>query len=161
MGLFRDNAVAVIDTASNRVLGTIPVPKGPHGLVVTPDGRKVYVSSDGDSSVSVIDTASDRVVATVDVGPNPHGLAMAPDGKLVLVSAWGANQAVFMDTATDRVVGRVPVAQAHNGADQRGRALGVGGLAAAGGDGAGAHRRRGHEGERPACRWTRRRAPST
>ena len=108
--------VAVVDTATNRIVSTVPVPKGPHGLVVTPDGRKVYVSSDGDSSVSVIDTASDRVVATVDVGASPHGLAMAPDGKLVLVSAWGTNQAVFLDTATDRVVGRVPVAQAHNGA---------------------------------------------
>lgn len=115
VGLFRDNAVAVIDTASNRVLGTIAVPKGPHGLVVTPDGRKVYVSSDGDSTVTVIDTATDRVVGTVDVGSNPHGLAVSADGKLVLVSAWGANQAIFIDTATDRVVGRVPVAQAHNG----------------------------------------------
>ena len=121
VGLFRDNAVAVVDTATNRIVSTVPVPKGPHGLVVTPDGRKVYVSSDGDSSVSVIDTASDRVVATVDVGGNPHGLAMAPDGKLVLVSAWGTNQAVFLDTATDRVVGRVPVAQAHNGAISAGR----------------------------------------
>jgi YVTN family beta-propeller protein len=115
VGLFKDNAVAVVDTETNRVLATIPVPRGPHGLVVTPDGRKLYVSSDGDSSVSVIDTASDRVVATVDVGANPHGLAMAPDGKLVLVSAWGSNQALFLDTATDRVIGRVPVAQAHNG----------------------------------------------
>lgn len=95
VGLFRDNAVAVIDTGTNRVLKTIPVPKGPHGLVVTPDGRKVYVSSDGESSMSVIDTATDRVIATVDVGPNPHGLAMAPDGKLVLVSAWGANESPF------------------------------------------------------------------
>jgi len=34
------------------VVGTIAVPKGPHGLVVTPDGRKVYVSSDGDSKVT-------------------------------------------------------------------------------------------------------------
>ena len=34
---------------SRKVLGTIPVPAGPHGLVLTPDGRKVYVSSDGDS----------------------------------------------------------------------------------------------------------------
>ena len=42
VGLFKDDAVAVIDTAQNKVLGTIPVPKGPHGLVVTPDGRKVY-----------------------------------------------------------------------------------------------------------------------
>jgi YVTN family beta-propeller protein len=115
VGLFRDNAVAVIDTASNRVLSTIPVPAGPHGLVVTPDGRKVYVSSDGDSTVSAIDTATDRVLGATEVGPNPHGLAISPDGRLLLVSAWGANQAIFIDTATDRIVGRVPVTQAHNG----------------------------------------------
>ena len=53
VGLFKDDAVAVIDTSQNRVLTTIPVPKGPHGLVLTPDGRKGYVSSDGASTVSV------------------------------------------------------------------------------------------------------------
>src|SRR6266853_6408666 len=68
VGLFKDEAVAVIDTAQNKVVGTISVPKGPHGLVVTPDGRKVYVSSDGASVGSVIDTANDRVVASIDVG---------------------------------------------------------------------------------------------
>src|SRR5881409_828838 len=78
VGLFKDDAVAVVDTAQNKVLSTISVPKGPHGLVVTPDGRKVYVSSDGASTVSVIDTATDRVVSTIEVGPTPHGLAIAP-----------------------------------------------------------------------------------
>src|SRR6266498_829142 len=29
VGLFKDDAVAVIDTAENKVVGTIPVPKGP------------------------------------------------------------------------------------------------------------------------------------
>jgi len=116
VGLFRDDAVAVIDSSTNRVLRTVTVPKGPHGLVVMPDGRKVYVSSDGASTVSVIDTTTDQVVTSIDVGANPHGLAMAPDGSRVLVSAWGTDQALFIDTASDRVVGRVPVAQAHNGA---------------------------------------------
>src|SRR5499433_153594 len=115
VGLFKDDAVAVIDTAQNKVTGTISVPKGPHGLGVTPDGRKVYVSSDGASTVSVIDTGSDRVIASIEVGANPHGLAMAPDGRVVLVSAWGTDQALFIDTASDRIVARVPVAQAHNG----------------------------------------------
>src|SRR4249920_868273 len=71
VGLFKDDAVAVIDTAQNKVVGTISVPKGPHGLVITPDGRKVYVSSDGASTISVIDTASDRVIGTIEVGANP------------------------------------------------------------------------------------------
>ena len=65
VGLFKDNAVAVVDTGTNRVRRTIPIPPGPHGLVVTRDGRKVYVSSDGASTVSVIDTATDRVMATI------------------------------------------------------------------------------------------------
>src|SRR5262252_7794229 len=89
VGLFKDNAVAVLDTAENRVIGTIAVPPGPHGLVVTPDGRKVYVSSDGASTVSVIDTATDKVVAQIEVGANPHGLAMSRDGRSVLVSGFG------------------------------------------------------------------------
>jgi len=115
VGLFKDDAVAVIDTAQNKVLGTIAVPKGPHGLVATPDGRKVYVSSDGASTVSVIDSATDRVVASLEVGANPHGLAVSGDGSRVLVLGWGSNRALVIDTATDRVIGEVPVAQPHNG----------------------------------------------
>src|SRR6266498_5137559 len=84
VGLFKDDAVAVVDSAQNRVVSTIAVPKGPHGLVITPDGRKVYVSSDGASTVSVIDTGSDRLIATIEVGANPHGLAVSGDGRRVL-----------------------------------------------------------------------------
>src|SRR5207245_10809387 len=67
VGLFKDNAVAIIDTAQNRVLNTIPVPKGPHGLVVTPDGRKVSATSDGASKVSAIEPAPHRVPRRLDV----------------------------------------------------------------------------------------------
>jgi YVTN family beta-propeller protein len=94
VGLFKDDAVSVIDTAQSKVFGTIAIPKGPHGLVMMPDGRKVYVSSDGASTVSVIDTTRDRVVTSIDVGANPHGLAMAGDGSRVLVSGWGSNRAL-------------------------------------------------------------------
>lgn len=116
VGVFKDNAVAVIDTTTNRVLRTIPVPKGPHGLVMTPDGRKVYVSSDGASTVSIIDTISDQVVSSIDVGTNPHGLAISPDGRKLLVMAFGANQAMVIDTMSDRILGQIPVLLAHNGA---------------------------------------------
>jgi YVTN family beta-propeller protein len=116
VGVFKDDAVAVIDTTTNRVLRTIPVPKGPHGLVMTPDGRKVYVSSDGASTVSVIDTATDHVMSSIDVGPNPHGLAISPDGRKLLVMAFGANQATVIDTTSDRIVSQIPVPLPHNGA---------------------------------------------
>ncbi len=114
VGVFKDNAVAVIDTGAHRVLGTIPVPPGPHGLAITPDGRKVYVSSDGASTVSIIETATDTVVRTVEVGKSPHGLAITPDGREVLVAVNGADQVVMIETATDQIIGRVPLGMPHN-----------------------------------------------
>src|SRR4051812_26044320 len=61
VGLFKENAVAVLDTASGTVTSKIAVPTGPHGVAATPDGKKVYVSSDGATTVSVIDTATDSI----------------------------------------------------------------------------------------------------
>jgi len=116
VGLFKDNAVAVLDTGTRQVLRTIPVPAGPHGLVITPDGAKVFVSSDGASTVSVIDTTTDTIVDAIDVGQTPHGLAISPDGREVLVAGFGTNQAEIIDTTSDRIIGRVPVPQPHNSA---------------------------------------------
>ncbi len=114
IGLFKDNAVAVLDTSTNQVLSKIPVPVGPHGLVITPDGRWVYVSSDGDSKVSVIDTLTDKVVDTIEVGKMPHGLAITPAGDLILAAVFGTNQVVIIDTHTHAVIGEVSVPSPHN-----------------------------------------------
>src|SRR6266849_2112846 len=113
VGLFKDDAVAVIDTAQNKVLSSIPVPKGPHGLVVTPDGRKVYVSSDGASTVSVIDTATDRVVRSIGVVPvaQPHNGTLSRDGRTGFVASQqqGATALVRLDLAAWKEVARVPL----------------------------------------------------
>src|SRR5207244_340923 len=114
VGLFGDNAVAVIDTARNQVTKTIPIPTGPHGLVITPDNKWVYASSDGDSVVSVINTATDEVTATIDAGTMPHGLAITPDGSRVLVAGFGTDQVEAIDTTTNQMVWQVPVPQPHN-----------------------------------------------
>ena len=114
VGLFKDNAVAVIDTANNSVLARISVPTGPHGMVITPDGRWVYVSSDGDSKVSVIDARTDSVAAAIEVGTSPHGLAITPDGRLVLAAVFGTSSVAFIDTASRTGVGRLPAGNPHN-----------------------------------------------
>jgi len=114
VGLFGDNAVAVVDTDTNRVTKTIPVPAGPHGVVVTPDGAKVFVSSDGSSTVSVISTVTDAVVASIDVGMTPHGLSISGDGKRILCAGFGTDSAQVIDSATNQVVTTVAVPRPHN-----------------------------------------------
>ena len=112
VGLFADQAVAVLDTATNQVLKTIPV-TAPDGLIVTPNGKKVYVSSTDTASVKVIDTADDTIIASIDVGAKPAGVAVTPDGTRVVVSVGGADELAIIDTNTDAVIKRVPVAAAH------------------------------------------------
>ncbi|MDD4250280.1 MAG: beta-propeller fold lactonase family protein, partial [Methanosarcina sp.] len=73
------NTVSVIDTATNNVTATVDLGTGggywnmtyPHGVAVTPDGKKVYVANFDSDSVSVIDTATNKVTVTVPVGTNP------------------------------------------------------------------------------------------
>ena len=52
------DTVSVIDTATNRVVTTIPVGPAPFGVAVTPDGKRVYVGSLASNSISVIDAAT-------------------------------------------------------------------------------------------------------
>ena len=114
VGLFKDNAVAVFDTSTNAVVAKIAVPAGPHGMVMTNDGGRVFVSSDGATVVSVIDTATDRIVDTIDVGGTPHGLTLTPDGQTVLVAVFDPGRVAFIDTKTDKITGTVVVAKPHN-----------------------------------------------
>ena len=112
VGLFGDQSVAVLDTVTKQVMKTIPV-TAPDGLIITPDGKKVYVSSTDSGSVKVIVTADDTLATSIDVGAKPAGIAITPDGTRVVASVGGANEAVIIDTSTDTVVSRIAVAAAH------------------------------------------------
>jgi YVTN family beta-propeller protein len=113
VGNFKDNTVSVIDTAAGSVVATIPIPAGPHGMVLGSGGSPLFVSSDGASVVSLIDTASDKVTASIEVGRSPHGLALVPGGKTVLVNVYGEDRVAFVDVASRAVVATVPVAKPH------------------------------------------------
>ncbi len=113
VGNFKDSTVSVIDTASERVVATLPVAAGPDGIVLTPDGRSVFVSGSSASAVSEIDAASDRVTRAIDVGKGPQGLAMTADGKWLLVAVNGDDRVAFVDTSAHGVSATVPVPKPH------------------------------------------------
>lgn len=115
VGLYGDNAVAVVELASGKVRTTIPV-TAPDGMAVTPDGAKVYVSSNDSGTVAVIDTASARVTTTIPVGTQPAGMGLTGNGKYVIVAVQGDGEVVIVDTSTDGVVARAAVGKAHSAA---------------------------------------------
>ena len=101
--------VSVIDTATNTVTATIPLGSGARGVIVNPNGKKVYVTTPSNNNVSVIDTATNKVTATVPVGSYPEGVAINSDGKKLYVANGGSDTVSVIDTATNTVTATIPV----------------------------------------------------
>lgn len=81
--------------------GSINVPAAPRGIAFSPDGRKLYVASQG--SVTMISTVTNQVIVPSSAFPNTaradaHGIVASPDGRRVYVTA-GASGIVAMDAA--------------------------------------------------------------
>ncbi len=76
------NHVAVVDTRSQRIAGTLPSGPGPSALVFSYAGSTpiLYVADSGGNTVAELDLDARRTVATFPVGKRPTGLALAgPD----------------------------------------------------------------------------------
>jgi YVTN family beta-propeller protein len=73
----------------------------PLGVVLSGDGRTLFVTSDGQDarlSVSAIDTASGTVVSSIEQRDGLYlGLALAPDGRTLYAGGGGAERVVVLD----------------------------------------------------------------
>ncbi len=104
-----ENHVVFVDTATNRVTGTVEVGLRPFAPETSPDGGLLYVPLHDEGRVEVLDTATATEVDSYEVPPNPHWIAVSADGT----RAWTANHesdvlAVLDLTDGGRVVGTVP-----------------------------------------------------
>ena len=104
-------AVAVVDTATNAIIASIPVGSTTFqgGVAVNSDGSRVYATNQDDDTVSVIDTSTNTVVATVAVGSAPANLAVSPDDSVVYVPNLEAGTVSVIDTASNTVISTVSV----------------------------------------------------
>ena len=105
------STVSVIDTATNTVAATVPLPptSSPTGVAITPDGKFAYVPNGWSNSVAVIDTTKavadpgHAVVATIPVaGPRPETIAISPlpmcvDGHPTCVGDCGVDRQVTVN----------------------------------------------------------------
>ncbi len=66
-----NNAVSVFSLPDLKLLGSVPVGRGPDWLTFTPDGKRCFVSDAGSDAVSAIDVASRRELARIKVGKVP------------------------------------------------------------------------------------------
>lgn len=108
------NSIAIIDTATNAPVGSIPISAGPPQFVAfTPDGRFAYVTVADEHAkignvVLAIDAETHAVEATIPVA-SPFGIAVRPDGSEVYVGSHNTDDVTIIDTATNKIVRQVAV----------------------------------------------------
>jgi YVTN family beta-propeller protein len=113
------SAVAVLNATDGRVVARWDAGLHPNELLLSPDGRRLFVSNGGRNTVTVIEAETGRVIETLcsSLAPNdlpgstPDSLALAPDGHTLFVAnASNNNVAVFDVSASGagRALGFIP-----------------------------------------------------
>jgi len=104
------NSVTLIDTATNKVKGTVYVGRSPHEAFFTPNGRELWVTVRGENYVSVIDPTQMKEVRRITMANGPGMTMFGPDGRYAFVCSSFTPELTVVDAASHQVLKRVPQA---------------------------------------------------
>lgn len=103
------DGVAVIDTATRKVIKVLQAGSDPEQFALSPDGKRLFVANEDIAQTSVLDVESGAVVARIQVGREPEGVGISPNGQWVLVSNESDNSVSVIDARALKVVSSVTV----------------------------------------------------
>jgi YVTN family beta-propeller protein len=92
--------LVVIDTHTNTVSDSIPVPAVAFGTAFTHDGHWLMAVLSGANKVAVIDMTKQKPTVTIDVPKAPQTVLIRPDGEVAYVSCDSSKQVAAIDTKT-------------------------------------------------------------
>lgn len=112
-----NDGVSVIDPNTMTQIAFIKTGRGAHGLQVSRDTKKLYVSNRLEGTFSVIDFATRTVVAKWQIpgGGSPDMLQLNPDGTQLWASGRYNHVIYVMDTRTGALIGKIPVGNEDHG----------------------------------------------
>lgn len=83
-----------------------------HGIALTADGKKLWITSVADSGLYVYDLATKKLSKKIAVGACPNWISMSKDGKYVAVSNADTDDASILDAHSEKEIARVKVGKA-------------------------------------------------
>ncbi|HZH32291.1 MAG TPA: YncE family protein [Pyrinomonadaceae bacterium] len=111
VGLDDSPLVAVIDTATGKLLGTVGVGAGLHNITFTADGALAYVTNSTADTVTAINTRTLARVADLPTGKTPVPVAYSTASRLVYVASLNGGNVTAIDPATQKVAATIPLAR--------------------------------------------------
>ena len=70
--------VFTVDTATNKVLGSVEVGARPWGIALSLDAKTLYSANGPSNDVSVVDLATNTVTKKIKAGKGPWGVLVLP-----------------------------------------------------------------------------------
>ncbi|MDR3234069.1 MAG: hypothetical protein LBT46_10480 [Planctomycetaceae bacterium] len=84
--LYDSGEIAVVDTGNNKVTKIFPAGNAPEGIVLSSDGKTIYVTSGGhQGKISAMDAESGSILASAAAGHTPVSPVLTPDGQKIFV----------------------------------------------------------------------------
>ena len=105
----KDNTITVVDGKSLAVIKTVPVGARPRGIILSKDGKSLYICTSDADHIEELDLASLTVSRTLPSGPDPETFTISPDGKYLYVSNENDNMVSVVDIAEARISTEIPV----------------------------------------------------
>ncbi len=111
------NELRLIDAATFRQRRVIGMPRMPHGLYPSRDGKRLYISDRGAGKVSVLSFRTNRIVDTWTIpgGGSPDMGGVSADGRTLWLSGRTDGVVYGFDTRTGRLIAKIPVGGSPHG----------------------------------------------
>lgn len=105
-----DNAVAVIDPRTLKVIGSVPTSQAQsHMLAISHDGHRGYTANVGPGTVSVLDMSGRKTIAVIPISRTVQRISISPDDRMVFTSDQTKPQLAVIDTSTNKLKKWVPL----------------------------------------------------
>ncbi len=101
--------IHLIDPATNTIVGEITGVPINHGAAGSPDGRRLYFSSEGERTLTVVDGKTFAIIKKIPLSGRPNNISIARDGSRVYVGIVSEPGAVdVIDTGSLERVKSIP-----------------------------------------------------
>ena len=99
----------VIDTATNKLVGTIPDTTGVHGIAIASDLGKGFTSNGRANNVTVFDPKTLMATGTIPTGMNPDAILYEPGSHRLFTFNGRSSDATVIDAKAGTVISTLPV----------------------------------------------------
>ena len=98
-------SLSVIDMATAREVGRIPVLREPHHVMLTPDGRELLVGDTGANEILAFDPVTFELKRRIPAA-DPYQIGFSPDGKYLVVNGFARAQVDIHDAVSFKLIKR-------------------------------------------------------